>query len=167
MRGVRERGARDAAHLVDLGMALERVGEPAQAEACYREALARGAGGAVALNNLAWLLLADPSPERRAEGLERAREAVRLAPGAAEALDTLGWAHHLLGRSHEALPLLERASARLFGQPTVRFHLAVVLEALGRRDAARAALEVALRLPPGWPEEAEARERLAALAGPG
>lgn len=164
VRAVRERGARDPAHLVDLGVALERVGELAQAEAAYREALARGARSPVALNNLAWLLLADPA--RRADGLEHAREAVRLAPGAAEALDTLGWAHHLLGRSHEALPLLERASARLFNQPTVRFHLAVVLEALGRRDAARAALEVALRLPPGWPEEALARARLAALAAP-
>lgn len=155
----------DPATLTELGMALERIGEPALAEARYRQALAR-AGDPVAHNDLACLLAAG-TDERRREALQHAREALRLAPNAAEILDTLGWVQHLLGQDHEALELLERAAARLPANPTVRFHLAEVLHALNRADDARLALEVALRLPPGWPEEAQARARLETLGAAG
>lgn len=172
VRRVHERGVDEPRLLVELGMALERVGQPAQAEARYREALASGrrpdgavdgSRRAIAHNNLAWLLSASPGAGRRHEALAHAREAVRLAPTAAEALDTLGWAHHLLGQDHEALGLLERAAARLPGDATVRFHAAEVLLALGRTDQARLVLEGALLLPAGWPEEARARARLEEL----
>jgi tetratricopeptide (TPR) repeat protein len=163
VQALRRRGLQDPRLLVELGIALERAGEPGQAEACYRDACARGLGDAIASNNLAWLLAADPGDERRREARAHAREAVRQAPTSAEALDTLGWVYHVLGDDHDALPIVERAAARLPGNPTVRFHAAEILAALGRVDQARLTLEVALALPGGWPEEALARARLEAL----
>lgn len=163
VRTLHQRGLQDPRLLVRLGMALERVGDPGPAEACYREALARGVGDVIASNNLAWLLAGGPTDDRRREALMHAREAVRLAPTSAEALDTLAWVLHLLGRDHEALPLIERAAARLPRNATVRFHAAEVLAALGRVDQARLTLEAALRLRGAWPDEDLARARLEAL----
>ncbi|MCB9675106.1 MAG: redoxin family protein [Alphaproteobacteria bacterium] len=60
---------------------------------------------------------------------------VRSAERVGEALDTRGWALHLLGRDADALPDLLQAS-RLVDVPVIDLHVGFVLTALGDPDAA-------------------------------
>jgi tetratricopeptide (TPR) repeat protein len=106
----------DAAHprsvrvLVNLGNAEAAGGRRAAAEAAYRAALEIGPEDQDALNNLAWLLLADPSRLEEAEDLA-ARAAKAGGPDRAPVLDTLG--RILLARGHcrEAEEVFGRALA--------------------------------------------------------
>jgi tetratricopeptide (TPR) repeat protein len=85
---------------------------------------------------------------------------------------TVGKALRALGRSDEAVPLLERAVAwaQTTGQPDGWFHeeLAEEYAALGRDDDARAqarlALPLLLEADPAFAEDAERAGRMRALA---
>lgn len=149
--------------LVELGMGLEALADLTGATACYRATLDREPANVIARNNLACVLLAGGAA---ADAVVHAQEAVRLAPYSAEVHDTLGWALHLTGDDVGAAPLLERAAARLPGNPTVRFHLAAVQAALGMTHAARCGLDLALALGASWPERAQAETLLDALNRP-
>lgn len=69
------------------GFVLHLAGKPEPAETAYRRALAESPDDAQALNNLAFLLLAQPG--RAAEALPLAERAFKLTPKNPEVLDTL------------------------------------------------------------------------------
>jgi Flp pilus assembly protein TadD len=58
--------------------------------------------------------------------------------------DTLGWILAQRGAHEEALEFLREALARRGGDSEIRYHLAVVLNALGRAAEAQRQLEQAL-----------------------
>ncbi|HEX9669007.1 MAG TPA: tetratricopeptide repeat protein, partial [Thermoanaerobaculia bacterium] len=94
----------------NLGNAEAARKQPALAEAAYRQALALDPGSGDALNNLAWLLLAQEGREEEAE--ELARRA--LAAGGADRhlpLDTLARALQAQGRCAEAADAFAEAAA--------------------------------------------------------
>ena len=95
-----------------LAMVYHQKGEEAAAMQVYREILERDPGNAVALNNLAWLLLTarDEGIREPSEALRHAQAAVALEPSAVF-LDTLAEAYFVHGRLDEAVMTAEKALA--------------------------------------------------------
>lgn len=102
-----------------------------------------------------WLLLAQFCNANQyhvaAIGLPAARNALSLDLDRAAALDSIGYAHFLLGD----LPLAERFLARAVSAdpmaPLAQYHLALLRLAQDRPAAAQAALELTIRLNPDPP----------------
>ena len=92
-----------------------------------------------------------------------ARQAIALAPGNAAINDTLGWILVETGKPGEALGYLREASAREYGNPRFRYHLAVCLNELGRSAEARRELLVALEQGRRFDDRTAAEQLLAAL----
>jgi putative PEP-CTERM system TPR-repeat lipoprotein len=96
-----------------------------------RAVLKRQPQNAVALNNLAWVMLQqkDPSAEKLA------REAYILQQGPQTA-DTLGWILASNGKSDTGIVLLRQASSEARNDPQILYHYAVVLNNTGHKDDA-------------------------------
>ncbi|MCE9635474.1 MAG: tetratricopeptide repeat protein [Planctomycetes bacterium] len=145
---LREESARrpSAALSFALGAAAEIAGDFDDAEVWSRDALRREPRLGIASNNLAWLL----AVRRRspAEALPFADDAVRRLPRSPQALDTRGWIRYLLRDYDGAQADIARARAALPRDADVAIRHARSLLALGRTDAARAALSAALSVAP-------------------
>ncbi len=92
------------------------------------------------LNNLAWIYQRLGYPR----AISVAERAYSLAPNMAAAIDTLGWILVQQGNPERGLPLLREAHARASREGSLRYHLAVALNQLGRVEEARRELEAAL-----------------------
>ena len=139
----------------------------------YRKALGKDQNAVIAANNLAWLYAVN--------GKGNLDEAVRLAQGVVQKnpnvpgfVDTLGWIYYKKGlygpaveQLQKAVELDERAAKNANSSPAAnyRYHLGMALKARGDKDAARRALEQAMRLSEKTPfaESDEARSALATL----
>jgi tetratricopeptide (TPR) repeat protein len=145
-------------HLVAL--AHDGSGTPRLAERSYRESLAREPKNAVALNNLSVLLSRSIRTADEAESL--AREALELAPGVPEFVDTLGLALAARGNHAGAIATFTKAldgfRARLDGPAAERarrdvaetwLNIARSHATAGDRPAARAAVRSAREADPG------------------
>lgn len=139
----------------------------------YRKALGKDQNASIAANNLAWLYAVN--------GKGNLDEAVRLAQGVVQKnpnvpgfVDTLGWVYYKKGlygaaveQLQKAVSLDERAAKSGNGSPAPNFHyhLGMALKAKGDREAARRALEQAVRLSATAPfaEADEARSVLSTL----
>lgn len=139
----------------------------------YRQALGKDQNAVIAANNLAWLYAVN--------GKGNLDEAVRLAQGVVQKnpnipgfVDTLGWVYYKKGlygaaveQLQKAVSLDERAAKTGNGTPAAnyQYHLGMALKARGDKEAARRALEQAVRLSEKAPfaEANEARNVLATL----
>lgn len=139
----------------------------------YRKALGKDQNAVIAANNLAWLYAVN--------GQGNLDEAVRLAQGVVQKnpnipgfVDTLGWIYYKKGlygpaveQLQKAVDLDQRAARNSNGAPAAnyQYHLGMALKARGDKDAARRALEQAMRLSEKTPfaESDEARNVLATL----
>jgi tetratricopeptide (TPR) repeat protein len=139
----------------------------------YRKALGKDQNAVIAANNLAWLYAVN--------GKGNLDEAVRLAQGVVQKnpnipgfVDTLGWVYYKKGlygaaveQLQKAVALDERAAKSGNGNPAAnyQYHLGMALKARGDKEAARRALEQAVRLSQKTPfaEADEARSVLATL----
>jgi tetratricopeptide (TPR) repeat protein len=139
----------------------------------YRQALGKDQNAVIAANNLAWLYAVN--------GKGNLDEAVRLAQGVVQKnpnipgfVDTLGWVYYKKGlygaaveQLKKAVALDERAAKSGNGSPAAnyQYHLGMALKARGDKEAARRALEQAVRLSAKAPfaEADEARSALATL----
>lgn len=139
---------------------LDARGEKKEAVKQYRAALSLAGSYLPALNNLAQLC-ADGFCGRD-EALRLAERASAIAGDSPEVLDTLGYALLKNGRLDEALTQLRKAEARLAGNPTIQYHLALVHAARGEQKQAVERLQAALRSPE-FDEAAQARRLLAKL----
>lgn len=130
---------------LQVGDLHARAGRFGDAATAYKAALKVQPQNAQALNNLAnaQLKLKDPA------ALQTAQAAHKLAPQNPLVIDTLGWVLFQQGQTEQALPLLRDARLRAPGNPEIRYHLAKVLFATGRkaeaRDEAREALKISDR----------------------
>lgn len=133
-----------AVHML-VGDLHARANRFAEAATAYKSALKFQPQNAQALNNLAnaQLKLKDPA------ALQTAQAAYKVAPQNPLVIDTLGWVLFQQGQTEQALPLLRDARLRAPGNPEIRYHLAKVLFATGRkaeaRDEAREALKISDR----------------------
>ncbi|HKO95977.1 MAG TPA: tetratricopeptide repeat protein [Pyrinomonadaceae bacterium] len=139
----------------------------------YRKALGKDQNAVIAANNLAWLYAVN--------GKGNLDEAVRLAQGVVQKnpnvpgfVDTLGWIYYKKGlygpaveQLQKAVELDERAAKNANSAPAAnyRYHLGMALKARGDKEAAKRALEQAMRLSEKTPfaESDEARSALATL----
>lgn len=133
--------------LTFLGWALFEAGRPKEAEKVLREAYRRYPKDPEVLNSLGYFYA--ERGKNLKEALVLLEEAVRRSPHAYHIVDSLGWAYFKLGRLEDARRELERALV-LGGRrdPEVRYHLAVVYEALGLRALALREVRASLRLDP-------------------
>ena len=126
----------------------------------YEAALKAAPNDAGMLNNLANVLteLNDPG------AVEVAERALKFDNRNATLLDTAGWANHRAGKAERALQLMREARLRAPDNPDIRFHLASVLAAAGRKGEAREELNAALRGPDAnFATAAQARQLLSTL----
>lgn len=141
----------------DLHARADRHGEAASA---YKAALKVQPDNAQALNNLALaqLRLKDPA------ALQTAQAAHKAAPQNPLVIDTLGWVLFQQGQTEQALPLLRDARLRAPGNPEIRYHLAKVLMATGRKTEAQEEAREALKI--GNPFDGAADARILSGAQP-
>jgi len=123
----------------DLAVRMEYAGflmgqgDGAQAIPQYEAALKQNAYNAVALNNLGWLLQTK-NPKR---AMALINQAWKLSPGSPDIADTLGWLKVQQKDAAGGLELLNKAHAQKPKDGSITYHLAVALDANGKRDAAR------------------------------
>ena len=129
---------------VNLGIALEALGDADAAAASHQAALAADPSDPYANYNLAKLRLAAGAP---AEANQLVARALEGHPDFREALVLQGYILSLLGRARESLAPFESALAQHADFGTL-FHYAQALRALDRLPAAASALERALELEP-------------------
>jgi tetratricopeptide (TPR) repeat protein len=146
-----------AKHPADAGARLEFAQQqmttnPAGAEQQFRAVLKTQPNNMVALNNLSWLLRKkDPK-----QAVAYAEQAAKLAPNSAPILDTLGWVKWQAKDGAGALPILQKAHAADSDNPEIAYHLAVVLDANGRREEAKKTLSAVLTSNQAFDERSEA-----------
>ncbi len=112
----------------------------------------------IALNNMAWLY--QQRGDKRAR--DYAQRAFQEAP-TPEVSDTLGWILASQGDPGKALPLLQGASSARPDNPVMRYHLAVALADLNRRDEAVGVLKPVLESPAQFDERPAAQDLLGQL----
>jgi tetratricopeptide (TPR) repeat protein len=145
-----------------LGFLLQRAGNYDEAITCYEQALTEDLGLWMAHVQLARI------HEARSEWVDAIRErnqALEAEPDEASLLLDLGITLALAGRSQEALPVLERAGAKLPHNFRVLYFEGIAALQLDRPADARRAFERVLTLVPSRnvAEIAEVRGRLAQL----
>ena len=135
--------------------------EYAKARDLYEKFLAVNPNFPLVLNNLA-ALYADQlkQPDR---ALELARKARALAPTDAAVADTLGWILFQRKDFAEALPLVEESAKTLTANGEVQYHVGLANRALGRNEAALAALRLAVAVPAEFSGKDDAKLQLAEL----
>ena len=121
----------DKAYVIFLrGSTYEREKKYEEAEAEFRKVLATDPQSAVVLNYLGYMN-ADRGV-RLDESLSFIKQAISLDPGNGAYLDSLGWAYFKLGKYDLAEESLNKASARMGGDPTVQEHLGDLYQKTGR-----------------------------------
>ncbi len=143
------------------GMLLESKKDYPGARSAYEGLLAADPQSWLALNNLAYIQLDHFKDAAKAR--DYAAKAREVAPGNPAVADTLGWSLSRLGQYAQAEPLLKEALAGLADNAEVHYHVGVNSYYLGQEEAARKALQQALKLSPEFTHAAEAKARLAIL----
>lgn len=136
---------------------LLRFGDRAEARREFETLLNQRPENPIVLNNLGWLIQdQDPGRARSLVAL-----AARIAPRSPEIIDTLGWLafqHHDVQGS---VPLLKRAHDLNGDDPEIGYHLAVALDATGKRPDAKTLLNSVLAKNTKFDDEQNARQLLA------
>jgi Flp pilus assembly protein TadD len=114
-----------------------------------------------ALNNLAWLY----QEEGNKKGVTYAERAHELAPDRPEITDTLGWLLVQNGDTNRGLVLLQEAAVKAPHIPEIRYHMAVALAKVGRREEARKVLDRLLKTDKDFQGVDEARKLRKQLNG--
>jgi tetratricopeptide (TPR) repeat protein len=122
----------------------EATGNLDTARKYYEQALALDPNLAVPANNLAFLYVKQGGNLDVALGL--AQRAKQLMPDLNPITDTLGWVLYNKGDYASALPLFQECVEKEPNSPEYRYHLGMVLAAVGQKEKAKDQLESALRL---------------------
>lgn len=109
------------------------------------------------LENLGRLLQKDDATR----ALSLVSLAAKISPRSAPILDSFGWMKFHGSDKTGALPLLDRAHSLAPQSPEFAYHYAVVLEANGKREEAKALLKAVLAKTPKFDDANNARELVA------
>ncbi len=146
----------DAAFRFYLGDAALAQNDFSAAELHYRAVLEASPKNALAMNNLAWLLVKQAKPG----GLAMALQANELAPDRAQLLDTLAMAQAAEGQLEQAVETQKKAVARAPKDPHMRLQLARLYLKADNKAFARAELEEVSSLGDKFPDQAQVRDLL-------
>ncbi len=157
------RDPENAAMRVAMGEVFAEMGDYAHAAEWYQGAVD------VAPDDVEFHLLLvhfylDHIYQVEAAGVPAAEAAVALAPDDPRALDLLGWAYHLAGRSSEAQPVLAQALALDPDMVSAQYHMGSVLATLAQHESACQHLQRAADLDTAGYYRARAETLLAKLA---
>ncbi len=142
---------KDAAFRFYLGDAAIAQRDWAAAEGHYRSVVEIDPRNALALNNVAWLLVQQGKPG----AVKLAEQAVSLMPGRAPLLDTLATAQAAENQAGKAVETQKKALAIAPQDPNLRLNLAKHLVKNGAKAEARAELEELARLGDKFPGQRE------------
>ncbi len=150
---------KDAPFLFYLGDVALADKDLAAAEAQYRAVVAIQPRNALALNNIAWLLLQQNKPG----ALALAQQANDMLPGRAPLMDTLALALAADNQLPKAIELQKSAIARNPNDPTLKLTLARLLIKSGDKPFAKAELEDLAKLGDKFGGQAEVAALLKTL----
>lgn len=134
LRDAEARFPSDSSILFELGAVFDKQKKFADAEAAFRQVLAREPENAAVLNYLGYML-ADRG-ERLDESVAYLKRAVQKEPYNGSYLDSLGWAYYKANKLDLAEINLRRAADQLRGNSVVQDHFGDLLFKLGRYDDA-------------------------------
>jgi len=126
----------------ELGAVFDKQKRFADAEAAFKEVLARDPQNAAALNYLGYMLA--ERGERLDESVTYIKKALQLEPENGSYLDSLGWAYYKADRLDLAEESLKRAADQMTTNSVIQDHYGDVLFKRGRVDDAIAAWTRAL-----------------------
>jgi tetratricopeptide (TPR) repeat protein len=126
----------------ELGAVFDKQKNFAEAEAAFRQVLAKDPQHAAALNYLGYMLA--ERGERLDESVGYLKKAVAMEPENGSFLDSLGWAYFKAGKIDLAEENLKRAADQLRGNSVIQEHYGQVLFKAGRFEEAIAAWTRAL-----------------------
>ena len=150
---------RDAAFQTHLGATAIGSKDLVAAEARYRKVTALRPDDPLALNNLAWVLVAQGKPG----ALLLAQRAVELQPASAAMMDTLALALAADNQLPKAIEWQRKAVAKAPEAPNFRLGLARLLVKAGDKPGARAELDTLAKLGGKFAGQAEVATLLKAL----
>jgi tetratricopeptide (TPR) repeat protein len=142
------------------GMIYAQMNEYEKARIAYEKLIA-AKPDTTALNNLAYLYSEHLNQLDRA--FELAEKARTLDSESPVISDTLGWILFKRKEYPRSLELLRQSAAKLPDNPEVQFHLAMVSQASGETEAARAAFTKAASATVDFPGKSEIKKHLASL----
>ncbi len=145
-----------------LGTLLQLKGKDSEAREAYKQALEINENFAPAANNLAWLISSEEQPDL-GEALRLALVAKEKLPDDPNVADTLGWIHYKRASYSLALTQFSQAVEGLPNNGTVRYHLALTLNALDKKEEARKELVQVLDKNSDFPERQQAQALLLTL----
>ncbi len=126
-----------------LGAVLDKQKRYADAEAAFREALARNPESAQTLNYLGYMLT-EHGNNRLDESIGYIKKALEIDPDNGSYLDSLGWAYFKADKLDLAEENLKRAAEQLPANSVIQDHYGDLLFKRGRYDPAIAAWTRAL-----------------------
>jgi tetratricopeptide (TPR) repeat protein len=148
-----------------LATTLSEAGQVDRAIQEYEELLRINPRALVAANNLASLLTDLKGDQKSLErALAIAKDFETTAPNP-YFLDTLGWVHHKLGNSGQALHFIQQAAAKAPDHPVVNYHLGAAYFKAGQTSEAKIHLQKAIASPKPFPGLDDAKSVLAQLHG--
>ncbi len=150
---------RDAAFQTHLGATAIGSKDLVAAEARFRKVTALRPDDPLALNNLAWVLVAQGKPG----ALPLAQRAVELQPGSAAMMETLALALAADNQLPKAIEWQRKAVAKAPEAPNFRLGLARLLVKAGDKPGARAELDTLAKLGGKFAGQAEVATLLKAL----
>ncbi len=118
----------------NLAVCYEALGQLDKADELLQKAVSLDGQNAVYLNYLGYTWV--ERNKNLPQALTMIETAVKQVPNDGNLLDSLGWAHYMMGNYAEALPVMERAVEYEAGNAIINEHLGDVYWRLGRfRDA--------------------------------
>ncbi|MGD8630208.1 MAG: PEP-CTERM system TPR-repeat protein PrsT [Gammaproteobacteria bacterium] len=135
---------------------LQQQGRLDEATTEYLAILGQDPDNLNALYSVAWLYQRQGSDK----GVAYAEQAYELAPQRPEIIDTLGWLLVQNGNQQRGLVLLQEAVSSAPDRLEMRYHMAVALAEVGRRDEARRELMWILEQDKDFSKAAETRALL-------
>src|SRR5205807_195989 len=142
LQGAQAKFPADTAVTFELGAAFDKQKKFADAEAAFRQLLARDPENAAALNYLGYMLA--ERGERLDESVTFVKKALQLEPENGSFLDSLGWAYYKSDKLELAEENLKRAADQLATNSVIQDHYGDVLFKRGRIDEAISAWTRAL-----------------------
>jgi putative PEP-CTERM system TPR-repeat lipoprotein len=139
------------------GVLLQQIGDKANARKEFEALLAKHPEDPVVLNNLGWLVQ-DEDPAR---ALSLVSLAAKVSPDASEILDTLGWLKFKRRDFAGAVLSLQTAYRRAADDGSIGYHLAMALDATGKRAEAKTVLQAAIAKDTDFSDRDSAKQLLA------
>lgn len=147
--------------LTKLGWLYYITQQAQKSEKAYKQAIQLEPNVPDSYNNLAWVILSDPT--RQNEALKLSEKANQIAPNNPLYLDTLGWIHHLRGDDAKAEQIFRKAISFKPELPDIHHHLGMIYVTQGRKGEAISAFTRALELNPSFTFASDAKKHLTQL----